>query len=148
LLEGQDAVFLVNCSAIDGNAIQGLKKKIRVAGGGMMVVKNSLLRRGFSAHLRFSALLPFFKNQIALIFARNDGIQAVAGIIKKHGGSKMVVHACLYENQLLGQGKFDLIASLPSKDVLHARLCFALQGLFLRLVVTLQSIIDKKSKGE
>jgi large subunit ribosomal protein L10 len=125
--------------------VQKLRKGI-AAKGKMCVAKNTLLKRATRDIAGAEQLEPYFKDQIALIFAHQDA-PAVAKVV--HGLSeetdKLKVLAGYLDKRVVDASKVKFIATLPSKEVLIARLAGLLKSPVSRLAFVLKEISTKQS---
>lgn len=137
-----EAAFILTVK-LTAQKTQALKKKLRAANGFMLVAKNTLLRRAAAENPIIAPLVGCFKNQIALVFARSNAT-GIAAIIKDNGyGAEISVKMGLMDGKPLAASKFAFIASIPSKEVLHAQLCGVLQAPIARLAFVLKAACER-----
>jgi len=122
----------------------------------LRITKVRLMKRAVDGVKGVDQLLTHFKEQVGLVFA-SDEISAVAKVLhefaEKNEALKIVI-GC-FDSTLLDEPSIVRIASLPSKKVLLAQVCSAVQApvvnlvrllnmKFLSLYVVLKQIGDKK----
>ena len=97
--------------------------------------KARLLKRAVGDLEDDSALNPFLKEQIGVVFASDEApaVAKVLSLFSKNNKALQLVVGKLDGTMLDPQGIIR-IATLPSKDVLRAQLCGTLQAPITRLV--------------
>lgn len=145
LISQSQGVFFFDYSGLATQEIQELKGKLKEAGASFSVVKNTLLSKadenikleGPTAAL-FSAADPLGPLKILFSFLSPK--------------ERFVPKAGLFENTLIDAEKVKLLATLPSKEVLYARLAAQLKSPLYKLHGTLEHPLTKlvfvlKAKG-
>jgi len=150
------AAFLIGFKGLSVKQVQTLRKQLRTKGGSLKVAKARLMKRAAEGLEGSEHLLPFFKNQIGVVFAEGE-TQAIAKVLtdfaKENEALSLVVG--YLDASVLDHGSITRIASLPPKEVLLAQLCGTVQApvvgfanvlnvLLLRLLWTLKQVGDKK----
>jgi large subunit ribosomal protein L10 len=140
-----EAAFVVLCPTVNCSKTSILKKKLYGVGGNITIAKNSLLRLAAKENESIKLLENDFKNQISIIFAFKN-VQKVAAVIKGSGYGKDI----LFCSGLLGKGKidnlkFEFLASIPSEELLKAKLCWVLSSPIYNLIYTLKQVVDKNN---
>lgn len=142
---GSKATFLVSYKGLTVGQMQKLRRSIREKGGELVVAKTTLMKRAVQNMQGVDTLAPYFKEQIALVFASKEA-PSVAKVIRdfsKENERLGIVAGCMNSNLLSG----DLIiriASLPSREVLLAQLCGTLKAPMAKLAMLLDAIKEKK----
>lgn len=130
-----NAAFIVGYSGLTVGQMQDLRSQLRKDGGVLKVAKARLLKRAVGDLEEGSALDPFLKEQIGVVFA-SDEAPAIAKVLssfsKENQAFKLVVGSL--DGEMLDHQGIVRIATLPSKDVLRAQLCGTLQAPITRLV--------------
>jgi large subunit ribosomal protein L10 len=139
------ASFVIGYKGMTVNDLQSLRTKLRKDGGSLKVAKARLMKLAVKDLNDAQALEPFFKEQIGIVFVSNEA-PAVAKVLsdfsKDHQALKLIVGR--FDGQLLDRATIIQIASLPSKEVLLARLCATLQSPLVKLAVALKQVEEKK----
>lgn len=152
------AVFLVGFRGMTVEQLQKLRRQLRQNGGHLKVAKMSLMRRVVEESASVcDALMPYLKDQCALVFADNDvsTIAKTLQTIAKENEKLTLVAGC-FESQLLSREAIVRIASLPTREVLLAQLCGTIQAPasrlasllhmhMLRMLLALKQIEKQKS---
>lgn len=155
-LKDNESTFVVGVKGMTVESIQSLRKNLREKGGKLKVAKNTLLRLAIKDFPSMEELTPHFKNQIALIFGKED-VPGVAKLIfnfSKENENFDVIAGAMHE-RVIDKAQITLLATLPSQEVLQVQLCsvlkspifrfvFCLNQLRFRLVAVLKQISSKK----
>lgn len=162
-LKGAGSVVLVNYSGLNVKAQQELKAKLKEAGGTMVVVKNTLLKRAGEAAKIDSGLLSeeVLQGQTALVISGEDAVAPIQilGKFAKEFTSAAgeptpkfkvgVVEGKFSDSQSLSQ-----ISLLPGHDALLGQVLGSLMSGLYGLVGTLNSpmqqlvyTLDQKAKS-
>jgi large subunit ribosomal protein L10 len=138
------ATFLVGVQGLTVDKIYALRKSLHAKGSQLKVAKNTLLRLALQDSNELSNLTPYFKNQIALIFAPTDA-PAVAHIIIQAAkeNEKLVIVAGTLSHKVIDKAQVEYLASLPSKEVMLARVCGTLNAPITGFVSVLHQLIAR-----
>jgi large subunit ribosomal protein L10 len=132
------ATFIVGYKGLTVNQMQELRSKLRAHGGALKVAKARLMKLAVGDLEDTQALMPHFKDQIGVVFA-SDESPAVAKVLsdfaKDNEALRLVIGSI--NGTLVDQSAIVRIASLPSKEVLLAKLCGTLKAPMQRMVSTL-----------
>jgi large subunit ribosomal protein L10 len=140
-LQESEAVFLIGVQGLTVEQSETLRKGIRSAGGSVRVVKNTLLKKAVVGIPTISDLTRFFKEQIAVVTVpKNATIAAKIIYDFAKENEKMTLVAGTFEQQVIDKATFAYIATLPSKDVLIARICGALKSSLIRVAYVLSNV--------
>lgn len=151
-----NASILVGYRGLSVAQLQSLRKGLRQHGGAMRVTKTRLMKLAVQGLEGAQDMAPYFKDQVALVFSDEEP-SAVAKALhsfSKENGSLSIVAGCLDE-RLLDANAVVTIASLPSKEVLIAKLlgtlqapsqklAFVLNMQILRLLWVLKKVAEQK----
>ncbi len=150
------ASFVVSTKGMTVSAVQNLRRALYAKQGKIRVIKNTLLIRATSDIDGLKDLSPYFKDQIAIILAPTEA-PAIAKII--YDASKeleqLKLKAGTLDSRVISIEQIEFLASLPSREVMLARLCGTLQApiaayvsilnqLIVRLLWVLKEIEKKK----
>lgn len=145
-LKKAKSVVLVNYSGLNVKSQQDLKAKLSEAGGRMIVVKNTLLKRaGEKAALNKEILEDsILRGQTALVLASADPlapIQVLGKFAKEHELPKFKVG--IVEGSFQDEASLVKLSTLPGRDALLGQLLGALVASEYGLVGTLQGNLQK-----
>lgn len=150
------AAFVVNMQGMTVEAVQQLRRELHAKKGTIKVAKNTLLKRATSDIAGVNELAPYFKDQIAVVFAEIEA-PAVAKILfntaKKQTHLKL--KAGTLDARVISAEDIEFLAELPSREVLLAQVCGTLNApiqqtasllnqLIARLLYVLNEIEKKK----
>jgi large subunit ribosomal protein L10 len=150
------ASFVVGYKGLTVKQLQTLRKALHEQHGTFKVAKGRLIKRAVMDMDSVTDLSPYFKEQIGVVFANNQA-PAVAKVLhdfaKKNEALRLV--AGYFDSQVVRSEMIERIATLPSKEVLLAQLCYTLNApvtrftnvlnvQMLRLLWTLNKVAEKK----
>lgn len=151
-LKDAKGVVLVNYSGLSVKAQQELKAKLKEAGGRMVVVKNTLLKRAGESAKIDSALLDstILQGQTALVIADGDPVAPiqVLGKFSKEftsaaGEPTPKFKVGLIEGVFQDSESLTKISTLPGRDALLSQLLGSLMSPEYGLIGTLQGNLQK-----
>jgi len=142
--EGAQASFIVATHGMDVVSIQSLRSQIFEKNGSMKVVKNTLLKRATSDLPGMNGLEPFFKEQIAVVFAKEE-VPAIAKILydASEKGALLKLMAGTLDAKVISSEQIVFLANLPSREVLLAKVCGTLQAPIANYVILLNQLIAR-----
>lgn len=137
-----DTIILTDYQGLDIKSLSSLRKKMREAGGGFRVVKNTLFALA-SADTPASALGEGLAGPTAIAYS-SDPVAAAKAIQEFTKGPKTLkVKSGVVEGRVFTPDQIDALASIPPKEQLYAMLVGGLQSPTTNLVGTLQSMIGQ-----
>ncbi len=140
---GSQASFLVDFQGLTVSQMQILRRALGKKGGELKVAKARLIKRAVAGD-KTEVLVPFCKDQIGVVFAETE-VSTVAKVLydfsKKQEALRLVVG--FLDTQLLNSQEIVRIASLPTKKVLLAQVCWAIKAPVTNLVMVLRMPIYK-----
>ena len=140
LLKDSEYVYFISYSGIKVADMTVLRNKLAEAGAGVHVLKNTLIKKAAELS-EISALDGInFTDSTALVCGSGDASVA-AKIIMEFGKTcdKVAAKGGYFEGVALTVADVDMIASLPSKEVLRAQLLGVLQAPSRNLVSLLNA---------
>jgi len=145
-LKGAKSLVLINYVGLNVKAQQELKKRLKEAGGRMIVVKNTLLKRAIaSAKINDKiATDEILSGQTAIVLANEDPlapIQVLGKFAKEHELPKFKVG--IVEGAFQNEEALAKLSTLPGRDVLLGQILGALMSPEYGLVATLQGNLQK-----
>lgn len=154
-LQNSQSSFLIGVKGLTVSEIQGLRKGLHQQGGRLRVAKNTLLRRAVESNPELNHLVPFFKEQIAVVFANQTPEVAKLLFQATQSYEHLTLIAGALETKPLTKLQIEHLATLPSKEVLLAQVAGAMKApvtayvsvlnqLVLRFLWVLKKIEEKK----
>ncbi len=150
------ASFVVEYKGLSVSQMQELRSRLREQGGLLRVAKVRLLKRAVGDLEDKDALTPYFKDQIGVVFA-TDEAPAVAKVLSSFAKDNKMFQLTVgrLDGVMLDKQSINRMATLPSKDVLRAKLCgvlqapitrlaFGLKMQMMQLLIVLKQIEEKK----
>lgn len=149
-------VFVTDFEGLNVKTISEFRKKCRDASVEYRVVKNTLARLA-TEKSGYSDMIEHFKGPSAIAYSYDDPsapARVIAQFTKDH--DKPAIKMSLFEGVFYGPEKVAMIAALPSKDELLAKIVGGfnapiqglvgnLNGIIQKLVLTLDAVKSKKA---
>jgi large subunit ribosomal protein L10 len=148
--------FLVGVRGLTVAQTKVLRAELRKSGGKLKISKARLMKRAAQDANISEELLPYFKDQIGLIFMEKEptSIAKILENFSKENEALQVVAGCIDSN-FVDRGTILRLASIPSKEVLLAQVCGTIKApivglvnslnmLTLKLVWTLKQVSETK----
>ncbi|HSW75610.1 MAG TPA: 50S ribosomal protein L10 [Candidatus Saccharimonadales bacterium] len=141
-----EAAFLVKFQGLTVSDLQELRFKLEEKDGEFKVAKNRLMKLAMTKEADSLGLGSLMKGQTALIFVKSDftGVAKVLNDFAKKNTSLEIVAGCC-ESQLFDTAGVKQLATIPSREVLLARLCGTLNAVTAKFVYVLAQILEQKS---
>ncbi|HXG51023.1 MAG TPA: 50S ribosomal protein L10 [candidate division Zixibacteria bacterium] len=115
-----------------------LRREIREAAGEYQVIKNTLVRRALK-QTDFVALEGLLQGPNGWVFAYEDPVALSKALVKfAEAHEKLTIKGAMFEGQVMDPAKVKLLAQMPSKPELQAKLLALIQAPATRLVRLLQ----------
>lgn len=130
-------VFVMDFTGLSVGEVTALRQRVDSANGRYLVVKNTLAKLAVAGSDK-DPLQRFLAGPTALAFTNSDAVQlakALADFAKEH--DKLRFRGGLVEGQVLDADAAKLVATMPSKQELVAKLLYLLQSPVRRLAVAL-----------
>ena len=138
--------FFVSYAGLTVGQMQQLRRRLREKGGALKIAKMRLVKRALAHVDGAKGLLSHCKNQLGVVFAYDSaevsGIAKALNDFSKVNQAFGLVVGCVDE-RLLDKAAISRIASLPSKEVLLAQVCGALNAPLTTFVYGLNSVLVK-----
>lgn len=155
MLQGKSMLILTDHTGLSSNKLNELRSLIKKSGSEYMVVKNRLLKRAFDEPTA-RALEAQLEGPTAVAVTGGDCAalsKIIVGFAKKNEAPK--VKAGLLEGAFLTASEVGMIAALPPRNVLIARVIGGMQGPLFAFVRGLAEIkrrfvyvMDQVAKGK
>jgi large subunit ribosomal protein L10 len=136
--------FLINYKGMDVAEVTTLRKELRNKGGSFKVAKVTLIRRAMHDLPAIEGFLPLIKDQVGIVFAEKEAT-AVAKVLNEFSKQNPKLHilAGRMEDTILTKDSVAVLASLPSKEILLAKVCGSLNAPIAGFVGTLNALLVK-----
>lgn len=146
-IENSKAVFLTNLIGVGANDSVDIRKKVRDAGGKVVVTRNTLFRIGAEGTAAEN-LMKDLKGPHAVAFAFEDAA-AIAKCLKDAGAEHELVDlkGGLLNGEELTKAQLVQLANLPSRDQMLATLLATFNAPIGALARVLHAIGEQKGEG-
>lgn len=136
------ATFVVGVQGLTVGQMQTLRMSLRKDDGKMQVVKNTLGKYALAEVPQLHSLEKALRTQVALVFAHEDPV-AIARTLCKYAKAheRFSIVAGTLGSQVIDQAMVNYLGSLPSREVVVARLCGTIQAPLVRHVFVLRQVM-------
>ena len=139
-----NALFWINYQGLSVNQLQSLRAGLRKENGKLKIAKVRIVKRALGELSDTQDLVPQIKDQLGGVVSNGEA-NAVAKVLydfsKKNEALQIVIGR--FENKVLDKDGIKFLATLPSREVLLARLCGTLLGPITNLAVVLKLASEK-----
>ena len=143
-----DVFFIVNCQGMTVAQMQELRFALDAKESAVQVVKNRLVRLAIQENPEVEVLKDKLVGQNAIVFAPSD-LTGTAKVLYDFAktNEELKIVAGFYDSQVLDKNTIDMLARLPSRNVLLAQLVGTINAPIVSLVVVLNQIAEKMQKS-
>ncbi len=136
-ISAQSGAVIAEYRGLKVSEMTALRKKLRAVDAEIKVVKNTLIRRAAEG-TPFGDLSAYFTGPTAVAFSHGDPV-ALAKAMKEFAAAtpKVTLRAGFVEGRVLSPKEVEILASVPSRDVLLSRLVGGLASPITRLAQAL-----------
>ena len=148
LLNGAASVVAVDYRGLTVAQDTELRKQLREAGVSYKVFKNTLIKRAAEG-TEFAALDPDLEGPTAIAVSKDDATapaRVLADFAKK--AEKLEIKAGIVEGTYYDAKGMQVIATIPSREVLLGRLLGSMQSPITNFARVLNQIAEKQGGGE
>ena len=138
-LESRPPTFVLAYRGLSVNQVSALRKKVRATSSRYRVVKNRLALRVIKG-TPYEGLAPHFEGPTAIAYSSKDPAalaKALEEFTKENQGFQ--IKAGLIDGRVVDPQAIKTLASLPSRELLVARLLSVLNGPMARLVTVMNA---------
>ncbi len=140
------ASFLISFKGMPVAKMQELRRELSGVDGKLKIAQMRLVKKAVDVDGGMKELIPYLKNQLGVVFSKGEA-PAVAKVLhlfaKKNETLGLVIGTL--EKRLLNKNEIEFIATIPSREVLLAQLCFTLKVSIIQTIMTLDLISKKLS---
>jgi large subunit ribosomal protein L10 len=132
--------FLVDYQGLTAAEVGSLRKKIRGAGGRMLVAKNTLVNVVLKEH-GIDTFSDVLQGPTALVLVGDDlvaPVKAITDYIKDHPKDLPVAKGGMLQGSKVAADAFERISKLPSREQIYSQLVGVLQAPLQQLVGVLE----------
>ena len=145
-IESSGSLVLVDYRGLTVEQVTELRNKYREAGVQYKVYKNTMMKLAFN-ELGFEDFGQYLEGPSAVAFSGED-LKAAAKINKEFAKSneKLVIKAGILEGKILDSNEVKAVASIPSREVLIAKLLGSFKAPVSNFVYMLDALRKKKEE--
>ncbi|MFQ5682890.1 MAG: 50S ribosomal protein L10 [Candidatus Binatia bacterium] len=115
-----------------------LRQEIRAAAGEYQVIKNTMVRRALK-DTTYDSLDQFLKGPTGWVFGYEDPVTLSKALVKFiEGNQKLTIKGGMLEGEFLDQAKVKVLAQMPSRSELQAKLLALMQAPAVQLLRLVQ----------
>ncbi len=147
--EDAKSVMIVEYSGLTVEQVTGLRAELRTNGVDYCVLKNTLVRRAMN-ELKIEGFDEVLNGPSAFAFGMSDPVspaKIINDFITKNKTEAIKIKAGLLGNEQMSLEQVKELATIPSREVLLARLLGSLQNSVASLVRVLDAIAKKDGEG-
>lgn len=143
-IEQAEAVFVTNMVGLGANDVNLIRKKVRDAGGKVIICRNTLFARGAVGHV-LSSQVEHLKGPNALAFAFKDA-PALAKVLYDAGKEFELIQfkGGVFEGKVITSKDIESLAKLPSRDQMLGTLLATFNAPISAFARVLNAIKEKK----
>ena len=143
-LQKSSSTIVVDYKGLTVEEVTELRKKMREAGVEYKVYKNSLVTRAAN-ELGLGDVVQYLEGPVSIAFGYEDATapaRVLNNFAKDH--KKLELKAGLVEGEIYDKAKLEQLASIPSKEVLIAKLLGSFKAPLSNFAYLINAIKDKK----
>lgn len=144
------AAILTDYRGMDVAKLTNLRRALAKTSARFKVIKNTLMRRAIEAQpdtkaLAWGQLSPHLQGPLGAVFVHGDPGAAARELLEfiRRNANMPRIHIALMEGQVLGPEQVQVVATLPPRPEMLARVVGTLQSPVANLVGTLQSVLGR-----
>lgn len=142
-IKDTNCLFIVRYSGIKASELNLLRQDLKDSQSKLFVIKNSISNRVLK-DMGLTEISRSLKGPCGIVFGKGDAVGASKVLYNfAKGNENLKIEAGMLQEKLLSQNEIIVLAKLPSKKVLHAKLAGTLQSPLNSFVWTLSGIIKK-----
>ena len=141
LLNESEMAVVLDFKGLTIKEMSDLRAKLRSNNGICKVTKNSLMRRAIDGQSNWTNLESLLTGTNAFVLIKDDVGSAVKAIQTfQKETNKSETKGALFEGKLLSESEIKEIASLPSKEVLMAKIAGALNAVTSKIAIGINEV--------
>lgn len=136
-------LIIIKYSGVTSPDMSTLRKTLKVTGSDLFVVKNSVAKRAMK-ELGLENLVKSIESPCGMIFFKDEPVdisKILCAFRKDH--EKLILEGGLLEDKLLTLKDIETMSSLPSKDLLRAKVVMTLNAPISKIVIVLNQTLKK-----
>ena len=141
LLDDSEMAVVLDYKGLTIKEMSDLRSRLQTNNGICKVTKNSLMRKAIDGNSNWTDLESLLTGTNAFVLIKEDvggAVKAVQSFQKETNKSE--TKGALFEGRLLSESEIKEIASLPSKEVLMAKIAGALNGVATKIAISINEV--------
>ena len=141
LLDDSEMAVVLDYKGLTIKEMSDLRSRLQNTNGICKVTKNSLMRKAIDGNSNWNDLESLLSGTNAFVLIKEDVGSAVKAIQSfQKETNKSETKGALFEGRLLSNSEIKEIASLPSKEVLMAKIAGALNGVVTKIAISINEV--------
>ena len=145
VLNNVGILVVTHYSGLKTTQTDGLRIKIKEAGGKFIIVKNSLMKIILKDH-KSKEFKSLFNGPVALAYSQDETSAAKVAVNFSKDNDKLLILGGIVDNKFLEQKDVLEIAALPSLDEIHAKLVSLIQTPARKIAYSLKFSANKLAR--
>jgi len=142
-LKESDSIFIIKYSKLSAPDLTALRQSLKGVNATLFVAKNSVTRRAL-AGAKLDNLVKSVEGPCGLVFAKGELVDTSRALYNFYRGHEQLKLECgLIKDKFLDKKDIEILACLPSKEVLRAQLVMTLNSPISGLVCVLRQTLTK-----
>jgi large subunit ribosomal protein L10 len=138
-IKNRDAFFIASHAAVSALSMDKLRSKLRLSQAKYVAIKTSLGKRAFQK-AGLSLIVEKLSKTTGIAFSGKDTVASTKVLVEfAKENEAFKIQAGYVNGQIIGPDRIKVLASLPSREVLLAKVAGSIQAPLLRLVNVLSS---------
>ena len=141
LLDDSEMAVVLDYKGLTIKEMSDLRSRLQTNNGICKVTKNSLMRKAIDGNSNWSDLESLLTGTNAFVLIKEDvggAVKAIQSFQKET--KKSETKGALFEGRLLSESEIKEIASLPSREVLMAKIAGALNGVATKIAISINEV--------
>ena len=141
LLDDSEMAVVLDYKGLTIKEMSDLRSRLQTNNGICKVTKNSLMRKAIDGDSNWNDLESLLTGTNAFVLIKEDVGGAVKAIQSfQKDTKKSETKGALFEGRLLSDSEIKEIASLPSKEVLMAKIAGAINGVATKIAISINEV--------
>ena len=141
LLNDSEMAVVLDYKGLTIKEMSDLRSRLQTTKGICKVTKNSLMRKAIDGDSNWNDLESLLTGTNAFVLIKEDVGGAVKAIQSfQKDTNKSETKGALFEGKLLSNSEIKEIASLPTKEVLMAKIAGALNGVATKIAISINEV--------
>ena len=141
LLDDSEMAVVLDYKGLTIKEMSDLRSRLQTNNGICKVTKNSLMRKAIDGNSNWTDLEPLLTGTNAFVLIKEDvggAVKAIQSFQKET--KKSETKGALFEGRLLSESEIKEIASLPSREILMAKIAGALNGVATKIAISINEV--------